>query len=52
MEVSFQTPEDASEVAPVSFESAVTETGVLQLWCVARDGRRWKLEFQVRERVE
>jgi hypothetical protein len=24
----------------------------LQLWCVARDGRRWKLEFNVRERVQ
>jgi hypothetical protein len=21
----------------------------LQLWCVARDARRWKLEFNVRE---
>ena len=50
MEVSFQAGE-ASEVVPVSFESLVTETGVLQLWCVARDGRRWKLEFNVRERV-
>ena len=51
MEVSFQAGEAASGVTPVSFESVVTETGVLQLWCVARDGRRWKLEFQVRERV-
>jgi hypothetical protein len=50
MEVSFQAGE-TSEVVPVSFESVVTETGVLQLWCVARDGRRWKLEFNVRERV-
>ncbi len=33
------------------FETVVTETGMLQLWCVARDGRRWKLEFNVRERV-
>jgi len=24
---------------------------VLQLWSVARDGRRWKLEFNVREKV-
>ena len=48
MEVSFQAAENASEVTPVSFESVVTETGVLQLWCVARDGRRWKLEFNVR----
>jgi hypothetical protein len=50
MEVSFQAGE-VSEVVPVSFESVVTETGVLQLWCAARDGRRWKLEFNVRERV-
>ena len=39
-------------MVPVSFETVVTETGVLQLWCVARDGRRWKLEFNVRERVQ
>ncbi len=38
-------------MVPVSFETVVTETGMLQLWCVARDGRRWKLEFNVRERV-
>ena len=43
--------EGAPEVVPVSFETVVTETGMLQLWCVARDGRRWKLEFNVRERV-
>jgi len=51
MEVSFPGGEGGSEVTPVSFESVVTETGVLQLWCVARDGRKWKLEFQLRERV-
>jgi hypothetical protein len=45
------TGERLSEVVPVSFESVVTETGLLQLWCVARDGRRWKLEFNVRERI-
>ena len=50
MEVSFS-GESSSEVVPVTFETVVTETGVLQLWCVARDGRRWKLEFNVRERV-
>jgi len=33
----------------VSLETHVTETGVLELWSVAKDGRRWKLEFQVRE---
>jgi len=51
MEVSFTGAETSAEVVPVSFETVVTETGVLQLWCVARDGRRWKLEFNVRERV-
>jgi hypothetical protein len=42
---------NAGEVVPVSLETEVTPTGLLQLWCVARDGRRWKLEFNVRERV-
>lgn len=35
---------------PVSFETTITETGVLQLWCKSRDGQRWKLEFDVREK--
>lgn len=39
------------EVVPVTLESSVTETGMLELWCVADDGRRWKLEFNVRERA-
>jgi Hsp70 protein len=39
------------DYVPVTLESVVTETGMLQLWCVARDGRRWKLEFNVRETV-
>jgi hypothetical protein len=52
MEVHLPAGENTSEVVPVSFETVVTETGMLQLWCVARDGRRWKLEFNVRERVE
>ena len=40
-----------AEIVPVSFETVITETGMLQLWCVARDGQRWKLEFNVRETV-
>jgi molecular chaperone DnaK (HSP70) len=39
------------EIVPVTLESNVTETGMLQLWCVSADGRRWKLEFNVRERA-
>jgi molecular chaperone DnaK (HSP70) len=47
------TPGDTSreEIVPVTLESNVTETGMLELWCVAADGRRWKLEFNVRERA-
>jgi len=45
MEVNM-TSTDGTGTVPVSFETVVTETGVLQLWCVARDGRRWKLEVQ------
>jgi hypothetical protein len=52
IEVSFPSGESSAEVVPVSFEAKVTETGVLQLWCVARDGRRWKLEFNVRGKSE
>ena len=39
------------EIVPVTLESNVTETGMLELWCVSADGRRWKLEFNVRERA-
>jgi len=42
--------ERGEEIVPVTLESNVTETGMLELWCVANDGRRWKLEFNVRER--
>jgi molecular chaperone DnaK (HSP70) len=41
-------PGNPAENVPVTLESLVTETGVLELWFVARDGRRWKLEFNVR----
>jgi len=35
---------------PVQFQSRITELGVLELWCVhAASGRRWKLEFSIRE---
>jgi hypothetical protein len=52
MEVSFPSGEVSSDVVPVSFQTVITETGVLQLWCAARDGRKWKLEFNVREKLK
>lgn len=36
---------------PVRLSSHVSEIGVLELWCSSRDGkRRWKLEYNIRER--
>lgn len=32
----------------VTLRSKVTELGVLELWCIAADGREWKLEFDLR----
>ena len=38
-------------VVPVHLHTEVTEVGVLELWCVSREGdRRWKLEYNIRER--
>ena len=51
VEVTLPANGNAGEYVPVTLETVVTETGMLQLWCVSRDGRRWKLEFNVRERV-
>jgi hypothetical protein len=33
----------------VKLKSKVTELGVLELWCFAPDGRKWKLEFDIRQ---
>ncbi|MGA2215119.1 MAG: Hsp70 family protein, partial [Bryobacteraceae bacterium] len=53
VEVTLGAPGDAAgEFVPVTLETVVTETGMLQLWSVARDGRRWKLEFNVREKLK
>jgi len=51
VEVTLDAAGQAGEFVPVTLESVVTETGMLQLWSVARDGRRWKLEFNVREKI-
>jgi hypothetical protein len=51
VEVRLTADGQSQELVPVSFETVITETGMLQLWCVGRDGHRWKLEFNVRETV-
>jgi hypothetical protein len=39
----------APEEIPVHLRARVTEIGTLELWCVGRgDGRKWRLQFQVR----
>lgn len=44
---------EVGSVIPVTLEIMVTEVGTLALWCVSKaDGRRWKLEFNVREQEE
>lgn len=44
---------EAGTVIPVTIESVVTETGTVEVWCVARGGkRRWKLEFNFRDAEE
>jgi hypothetical protein len=51
VEVTLPSDGESGATVPVTLETVVTETGMLELWCVARDGRRWKLEFNVRQRV-
>ena len=41
-------PGETRETVAVTLESLVTETGMLELWFATRDGRRWKVEFNVR----
>ncbi len=52
VEVTLAADGEVGQFVPVTLETVVTETGMLQLWSVARDGRRWKLEFNVREKVK
>ncbi len=42
---------EAGQAIPVTLELVVTEVGTLSLYCVSTsDDRKWKLEFNVRER--
>lgn len=45
------TPEDSAQsgLVEVTLASAITPTGTLLLECVADEGARWKLEFNVRQ---
>lgn len=43
---------EAGHTVLVKLRAKVTELGVLELWCVAEDGRKWKLEFDIRKTEE
>ncbi len=45
-------PDHDGTLVPVRLRVHLTEIGTLELWCVGRDGRRWKLEFGVRHAPE
>ncbi|MDD2760984.1 MAG: Hsp70 family protein [Methylomonas sp.] len=55
-EIEITLPEEgrmAGEIVPVHLSSAVTEVGTLELRAVSnRDGKRWKIEFDVRNSEE
>ncbi len=40
------------KIVPVRLETRVTELGTLEVWCVSRDGQRWKLELNIREKTK
>lgn len=40
---------EEGRTVPVRLRAHVTEVGTLEVWCVARDGRQWRLEFNLRQ---
>lgn len=41
--------DDDGKTIRVKIGSKVTELGMLEVWCQAADGRKWKLEFDIRK---
>ncbi len=53
LEVTLTLEGQQGSILPVRLQTRVTEIGTLELWCVSRDQtRRWKLELNIREKVE
>lgn len=52
IELTLETDPDHDQAfVPVQFEARVTELGMLELWCHSvQDERRWKMEFNAREK--
>lgn len=49
IETELDKAEGDSKTVNVHLKAKVTELGMLELWCEAPDGRRWKLEFDIRK---
>ena len=51
LQVTLQLDGLQGKVVPVRLETRVTELGTLEVWCVSREGHRWKLELNIREKT-
>jgi hypothetical protein len=51
LEVTLKLDGQVGTVVPVRLETRVTELGTLEVWCVSRDGHRWKLELNIRDKT-
>jgi hypothetical protein len=51
IEANLPREEGDGKTVRVKIRSHVTEMGTLEVWCEAVDGRRWKLEFDIRATV-
>lgn len=49
IESRLESSEGDGKTVRVKIRSCVTELGVLEVWCIATDGRKWKLEFDIRK---
>lgn len=51
LQATLEAESGSGQIVPVHLHSKVTEVGTLELSCISRDGKRkWKLEYNVRER--
>ena len=49
LQTALEWKEQEGGIVPVRLQARLSEVGMLELWCVSRDGtHRWKLEFNVR----
>jgi hypothetical protein len=52
LQVTLKLDGQLGKTVPVRLETRVTELGTLEVWCVSRDGQRWKLELNIREKTK